>query len=230
MKTKGIFLSALVLVLVSCGNNSKNTNKKTETVAQQTQVEQQKQSVTDMEKKKLAFDPATLGEEPVLDIQTSEGVITIKLYKETPLHRNNFLKLAAEGFYDGIIFHRVIKGFMIQAGDPASKNPKPGAHYGAGGPGYTVDAEFRPQYKHKKGALAAARQGDQVNPKKASSGSQFYIVENAATCAQLDGAYTVFGETVSGFDVIDKIAAAPTGANDRPVKDVSIIAIKPAKK
>ena len=187
------------------------------------------QAVT-TEEKQLAFDPATLGEAPVLDIQTSEGVITVKLYKETPLHRDNFLKLAAENFYDGIIFHRVIKGFMIQAGDPTSKNPKPGAHYGAGGPGYTVDAEFRPQYKHKKGALAAARQGDQVNPKKASSGSQFYIVENAATCEQLNGAYTVFGETTGGFDVIDKIAAAHTSAGDRPVKDIFIVDIKPAKK
>ncbi|MDR0737662.1 MAG: peptidylprolyl isomerase [Prevotellaceae bacterium] len=196
----------------------------------QTATAMEEKQTTSTEEKQLAFDPATLGEEPLLDIQTSEGVITIKLYKETPLHRDNFLKLAAGSFYDGIIFHRVIKGFMIQAGDPTSKNPKPGARYGAGGPGYTVDAEFRPQYKHKKGALAAARQGDQVNPKKASSGSQFYIVENPAACAQLDGAYTVFGETVSGLDVIDKIAAASTDAADRPVKDIFITAIKPAKK
>ncbi|MDR2448417.1 MAG: peptidylprolyl isomerase [Prevotellaceae bacterium] len=226
MKTKGIFLSTLILILVSCGNNPKNANKKVET---ETTAMEEKQT-TATEEKQLAFDPATLGEEPLLDIQTSEGVITIKLYKETPLHRDNFLKLAAESFYNGVIFHRVIKGFMIQAGDPASKNPKPGARYGAGGPGYTVDAEFRPQYKHKKGALAAARQGDQVNPKKASSGSQFYIVESPAACAQLDGAYTVFGETVSGIDVIDKIAAAATDDADRPAKDIFIIAIKPAKK
>jgi peptidyl-prolyl cis-trans isomerase B (cyclophilin B) len=119
---------------------------------------------------------------------------------------------------------------MIQTGDPTSKNPKPGARYGTGGPGYTVDAEFLPQYKHKKGALAAARQGDQVNPKKASSGSQFYIVENPGACAQLDGAYTVFGETISGLDVIDKIASASTDAADRPAKDIFIIAIQPAKK
>ncbi|MDR0692905.1 MAG: peptidylprolyl isomerase [Prevotellaceae bacterium] len=229
MKTNGIFLSALILVLVSCGNNPKNTNKKVETKTQTATVTEETQTTT-MEEKQLAFDPATLGEEPVLDIQTNEGIITIKLYKETPLHRDNFLKLAAGNFYNGIIFHRVIKGFMIQAGDPASKNPKPGARYGAGGPGYTVDAEFRPQYKHKKGALAAARQGDQVNPEKASSGSQFYIVENAATCAQLDGAYTVFGETINGFDVIDKIAATATDSADRPTKDVVIIDIKPAKK
>jgi cyclophilin family peptidyl-prolyl cis-trans isomerase len=228
MKTKGIFLLTLILALVSCGNNPKNTNKKNETTTTQATTTQ---ATTTMEEKQLSFDPATLGEEPVLDIQTSEGTITVKLYRETPLHRDNFLKLAAENFYDGIIFHRVIKGFMIQTGDPGSKNPKPGVRYGSGSPGYTVAAEFLPQYKHKKGALAAARQRDQDNPKKASSGSQFYIVENAATCAQLDGSYTVFGETISGLEVIDKIAATPTNAaTERPVKDIFIIAIKPAKK
>jgi cyclophilin family peptidyl-prolyl cis-trans isomerase len=173
---------------------------------------------------------AGIDEEPILAIETSEGTITIKLYKETPLHRNNFVKLATEGFYNGLIFHRVIKGFMIQTGDPGSKNPKPGARYGAGGPDYTVPAEILPQLKHKKGALAAARTGDQVNPKRASSGSQFYIVESPETCAQLDGAYTVFGETISGFDVIDKIAATATGTADRPVKDIFIKSIKPVKK
>jgi cyclophilin family peptidyl-prolyl cis-trans isomerase len=227
MKTKATLLFALILVLVSCGNNPKKANKTTENTKN---IETTETQTTTMQEKQLSFNPAALGEEPLLDLQTSVGVITVKLYKETPLHRDNFLKLAAEGFYDGIIFHRVIKGFMIQAGDPASKNPKPGARYGAGGPGYTVDAEFRPQYKHKKGALAAARQGDQVNPKKASSGSQFYIVENPVACAQLDGAYTVFGETISGFDVIDKIAAAQTDATDRPATDIFITAIKPAKK
>jgi peptidyl-prolyl cis-trans isomerase B (cyclophilin B) len=233
MKTKAIFLSALVLILVSCGNNPKNTNKTTETTVtekQTTTMENNNNTTTPAAEQQQAFDPAALGEEPLLDIRTSEGTITIKLYKDTPLHRDNFLKLAARKFYDGVLFHRVIKGFMIQAGDPASKNPKPGARYGSGGPGYTVDAEFRPHHKHKKGALAAARQGDQVNPKKASSGSQFYIVENPAACAQLDGAYTVFGETVGGLDVIDKIAAASTDAADRPVNDIFIISIEPAKK
>jgi peptidyl-prolyl cis-trans isomerase B (cyclophilin B) len=228
MKTKAIFLSALVLILVSCGNNPKKPNRATEAEKQTTAVENNASAPAT--EQQLAFDPATLGEEPLLNVRTSEGTITIKLYKDTPLHRDNFLKLAAEKFYDGVIFHRVIKGFMIQAGDPASKNPKPDARYGSGGPGYTVDAEFRPHHKHKKGALAAARQGDQVNPKKASSGSQFYIVENAATCAQLDGAYTVFGETVSGLEVIDKIAAAATDSADRPITDIFIITIEPANK
>jgi cyclophilin family peptidyl-prolyl cis-trans isomerase len=172
----------------------------------------------------------TAVDEPVLAIETSEGIITVKLYKDTPLHRDNFVKLAAEGFYDGIIFHRVIRGFMIQTGDPQSKNPKPNAHYGTGGPGYNISAEILPQLKHKKGALAAARTGDHVNPKRESSGSQFYIVENPAACAQLDGSYTVFGETISGFDVIDKIAATATAAGDRPVKDIIILSIKPVKK
>ncbi len=175
------------------------------------------------------FDPAVLGEEPVLNVETGEGVITIKLYKDTPLHRDNFVKLASEGYFDGLIFHRVIKGFMIQGGDPDSRNPKPGARYGVGGPGYQIPAEILPQYKHKKGALAAARQGDAVNPEKKSSGSQFYIVENPAACAQLDGGYTVFGETISGLDVVDKIAAAKTGAADRPEKDIFIVSIRPAK-
>lgn len=109
-------------------------------------------------------------------IQTTLGDITVRLYDETPLHRDNFLKLAAEGYYDGTLFHRVIKNFMIQGGDPDSKGAAPGAHLGAGGPNYTIPAEFNKALIHKKGALAAARQGDEVNPEKRSSGSQFYIV------------------------------------------------------
>ena len=109
-------------------------------------------------------------------IETTEGKIKIRLYDETPLHKANFDKLCNEKFYDGIIFHRVIKGFMIQTGDPASKNPTPEGRYGSGGPGYTIPAEFVPTLFHKKGAIAAARMGDMGNPEKASSGSQFYIV------------------------------------------------------
>ena len=109
-------------------------------------------------------------------ISTSLGDIIVRLYDETPLHRDNFLKLAREGYYDGTLFHRVIKNFMIQGGDPDSKGAAPGAHLGAGGPNYTIPAEFNPSLIHKKGALAAARQGDEVNPEKRSSGSQFYIV------------------------------------------------------
>ncbi len=109
-------------------------------------------------------------------IKTSEGDITVRLYDETPRHRDNFLKLAKEGYYNDTLFHRVIKNFMIQGGDPNSKGAPAGMMLGTGGPGYTIPAEILPQFIHKRGALAAARQGDEVNPERASSGSQFYIV------------------------------------------------------
>ncbi len=110
-------------------------------------------------------------------IETTMGRIVVKLYDETPAHRDNFIKLVQEGYYDGTLFHRVINQFMIQGGDGDSRNAKPGQQLGMGDPGYTIPAEFvYPRYFHKKGALAAARQGDNVNPQKASSGSQFYIV------------------------------------------------------
>ena len=111
-----------------------------------------------------------------IKIKTSFGDIVVRLYDETPLHRDNFLKLVKEKFYDGCLFHRVIKGFMIQGGDPESKDAKPGEQYGTGGPGYTIEAEINPGLYHKRGALAAARTGDEINPERRSSGSQFYIV------------------------------------------------------
>ena len=154
------------------------------------------------------------------------GVIKVKLYSDTPRHRENFAKLALEKYYDGTLFHRVINGFMIQGGDPLSKDPANKAKFGTGGPDYTVPAEFVPEHTHKKGALAAARRGDAANPLKESSGSQFYIVQDAAACAALDGDYTVFGETVEGFDVIDAIAAVQTDARDCPLQDVKIITVK----
>lgn len=118
-----------------------------------------------------------MSKETMLKIETSLGDITVKLYNETPLHRDNFIKLAKDGTYNGTLFHRVIKDFMVQAGDPDSKNAPKGKMLGSGDVGYTVPAEFvYPQYFHKKGVLSAARQGDDVNPMKASSGCQFYIV------------------------------------------------------
>ena len=114
--------------------------------------------------------------ETKLKIETSAGDITVKLYNETPKHRDNFIKLVKEGVYDSTLFHRVIKQFMIQAGDPDSKNASDTAMLGSGDVGYTIPAEFNPKFFHKKGVLAAARQGDDVNPEKASSGCQFYIV------------------------------------------------------
>ena len=167
-----------------------------------------------------------LPEEPVFDIITNMGTIKVKLYSGTPKHRENFAKLAFSKYYDGIIFHRVINGFMIQGGDPLTKDiyADP-AKYGTGGPDYNIPAEIVAEYTHKKGALAAARRGDAANPLKESSGSQFYIVQNESTCAQLDGNYTVFGQTVEGFDVIDKIAAVETNNRDCPVTPVKIITI-----
>lgn len=115
-------------------------------------------------------------ENPIVTFETNYGVIKVKLYNETPLHRDNFIKLAEEHYFDSLLFHRVIENFMIQAGDPNSKGAAPGVMLGTGGPGYTIPAEFNPNLIHKKGALAAARLGGPQNPKKESSGSQFYIV------------------------------------------------------
>jgi peptidyl-prolyl cis-trans isomerase B (cyclophilin B) len=112
-----------------------------------------------------------------IKVTTSLGVMVVELYNETPLHRDNFIKLVKEGFYNDLLFHRCIKGFMAQGGDPDSRGAAPAKALGMGGPGYTVPAEFNANFVHKKGALAAARQGDQMNPKRASSGSQFYIVQ-----------------------------------------------------
>ena len=242
-----------------------------------------------------------------IEVATTAGNFTILLYGDTPKHRDNFLKLVKEGYYNGTLFHRVIKDFMIQAGAPDSRNAAPGQHLGAGGPDYKIDAEIvYPKHFHKRGALAAARQGDQVNPLKQSSGSQFYVVtgrkvsegemtqlENSLKNKQLqrifnnlalahrdsiiamqrngdsaglkalqdtlikqteaeaakqgtpavtdemrqayttvggaphlDGDYTVFGEVVSGMDVIEKIEKAETDRADRPKEDVRIISMK----
>ncbi len=210
-------------LLVSCGGNAA---KKAEQAAAQAAAD----SVAAAEQTQRTMDKiANLPAEPVFDIITSMGVIKIKLYADTPKHRENFAKLALEKYYDGILFHRVIDGFMIQAGDPLTKDANNKPRFGTGGPDYTVPAEFVPAHNHKKGALAAARRGDAVNPYKESSGSQFYLVQDERNCAQLDGEYTVFGETIEGIDVIDKIAAVETDRRDCPVQDVKIITIKLAE-
>lgn len=236
-------------------------------------------------------------------IKTTEGEILIELFDDTPKHKANFLKLAKEGYYNDLLFHRVIKEFMIQGGDPDSRKADTTAILGEGDPGYMIDAEFRPNHIHRKGALAAARTSDEENPEKKSSGSQFYIVQgkqftevemnsleiktNKKRMAalynsilnkkltelgdnydqlafqkimaqvkdsvenvlmplntfvipkenreiykteggtpHLDGNYTIFGQVLKGFDVIDKIASKETDSNDRPKKDVKIITIK----
>ena len=185
-------------------------------------------------------------------LKTTMGDIVIALYNDTPQHKANFLKLVNEKFYDGVLFHRIIKGFMIQGGDPDSKTAKPGQHLGSGDVGYTIPAEFVPAHIHKRGAVAAARMGDNVNPQKASSGCQFYIVDGtvydnnkldmiAARTGKtftpeqyqaytteggapfLDGDYTVFGEVVRGMIVVDKIAAQKKDGADRPLEDIKII-------
>lgn len=235
----------------------------------------------------------------IIRIETSFGNIDIKLYDETPLHRDNFIKLIKEGFYKDLLFHRVINDFMIQGGDPDSKNAHANKQIGSGGPGYTIPAEFNTKFFHKKGALAAARLGDNVNPEKESSGSQFYIVQGSifsndqiddfefkminqhkqllssqlfrdfekeyfdknmepdyeeitakinkmvtehfnnsnsfkftnlrreyytttGGTPHLDGSYTVFGETIDGFEVIDKIASSQTNNNSRPLNDIKM--------
>jgi len=152
-------------------------------------------------------------------IHTDFGDMKGVLYNETPKHRDNFVKLVKSGYYNGTLFHRVILGFMIQGGDPNSRTAKPGQALGMGDPGYTIPAEFNPKFTHKRGALAAART---ENPTKASSGSQFYIVEPAKGAHSLDNNYTVFGEITEGFDVITKIASVPKDKADRPLKDIKV--------
>lgn len=194
-----------------------------------------------------------------VELQTSYGKIVLLLYDDTPLHHDNFIKLVNDKVYDGLLFHRVIEGFMIQGGDPDSKNAKPGQMLGEGDLGYTIPAEFRENHINKRGALCAARQGDDVNPKKESSASQFYIVQGRTwndddmnmmerrfgkhyTAEQrkiyaeeggaphLDGDYTVYGEVVEGMDVVDRIAAAKRDRFDRPLEDIKIISAKVIKK
>ena len=167
-----------------------------------------------------------LREEPEFEMVTSHGTMKLRLYSKTPLHRDNFVKLVKEGYYDGLRFHRVIEGFMIQGGDPFSRDTAMINSWGTGGPNYTIPAEFVGEYHHKKGAIAAARKGDMANPKRASSGSQFYIVQDEEGCGHLDGQYTVYGEVFDGIEVIDRIAATPTDYNNRPFDDVMIISVK----
>ena len=269
MKTNNLLiLAALIMVFTACGAGSKKS--------------------TDMEKRTQ------------VKIETTMGEIVVELYNETPKHRDNFIKLAKEGVYDSTLFHRIIRQFMIQAGDPESKNATDTVQLGSGDVGYTIPAEFVPKFFHKKGALAAARMGDDVNPERESSGCQFYIVtgrkfresqlldmagqkNNARMdtifnqlarkhmkeiyklrkandqdgllelqdsleaqayalykeeepfmftpeqltaystiggAPHLDGAYTVFGQVVSGMETVEKIEGTKTGKADRPVENV----------
>jgi cyclophilin family peptidyl-prolyl cis-trans isomerase len=187
-----------------------------------------------------------------IKITTDSGVIVVRLYDKTPLHRDNFIKLVTEHFYDSLLFHRVMQNFMIQGGDPQSKTAEPGMLLGGGDVGYTVPAEFDTALIHKKGALAAARMEDDVNPKKESSGCQFYIVQGKKWTEEelnmiemqrgikysaakrkiyktmggapfLDMGYTVFGEVESGLIVIDKIAKVVKDGRNRPLTDTRMM-------
>jgi len=167
--------------------------------------------------------PSQKSEEPIFDIKTSEGTIRVKLYKETPLHRDNFMQLVDAKYYNGIIFHRVIKNFMIQAGETGQTPTKVQLETNID---YTIPAEIVPEFFHKRGSLAAARMGDHVNPEKASSSTQFYIVHTDDGAKHLDGNYTIFGEVIDGYHVID-IIANKTVTNTRPAQEVKIISILP---
>ena len=178
-----IILASAVAFLASCscGRGTKEVSD----------AELNDSTKTAMEMKRL--------EEPVFDIVTTHGTMRVKLYNKTPKHRDNFAKLVGEKYYDGVRFHRVIEGFMIQTGDPLSRDTSKINAWGTGGPDYTVPAEFVNEYWHKKGAIAAARKGDLANPTKASSGSQFYIVHDENACLHLDGQYSIFGEVIEGL-------------------------------
>ena len=237
-----LLISATILLSCTPSTQAEETAQKKVNTEQKT-PKKKKKNVKDMTKVLL---------------KTSMGDITIALYDETPLHKENFIKLVNDKYYDGVLFHRIIQNFMIQTGDPESKNAKAGQMLGNGGPGYTIPAEFVPECYHKRGAVAAARMGDNVNPKKESSGSQFYIVDgqvfNTAmlnrviqmtkkTFSQeqintytsiggaphLEGDYTVFGEVISGMEVVDKIAAQAKDGRDRPVQDIKIISAEVIK-
>ncbi len=217
---KKFVICALALALLAGGCKNRNTSAEAATEPEETAPQAVPQAV-----------PQVLPEEPVFDITTSLGTIKVRLFKDTPQHRDNFVKLALGGYYDKMKFHRVINGFMIQGGDPNSRNDVDIDSWGQGGPGYTIPAEMRdgdgkPLHRHKKGALAAARRGDLANPYKESSGSQFYLVQNPDNCVHLDGEYTVFGETIAGFNVIDKIAASETDRHDRPTPPIYILSVR----
>lgn len=214
----------MAAMIVGCGNKKA---KEAEAAAKEQARLDSLQQVEFQKKMRDAEAMMTLlPEEPVFDIVTNLGTMKVKLYSKTPKHRDNFEKLALTGYYNGLLFHRVIDGFMIQGGDPYTRDASLADKYGQGGPDYTIPAEFVPQHTHKKGALAAARRGDAVNPYKESSGSQFYLVQDEVGCSQLDGDYTVFGETISGLDVIDKIAAVATDNRNCPLQDVKIVTVK----
>lgn len=237
MKRTAIYCIVLSVIVLAACSSPKKVKSESDVATQETTQKSQKNNTEKMTQVLL---------------KTTFGDIVIALYNDTPAHKANFEKLVNEKFYDGVLFHRIIKGFMIQGGDPDSKTAKPGQRLGSGDVGYTIPAEFVAGRIHKRGAVCAARMGDNVNPQKASSGCQFYIVDGTVydndklnMIAQrtgktftpeqveayttvggapfLDGDYTVFGEVVKGMEVVDKIAAQQKDGADRPVEDIKII-------
>jgi cyclophilin family peptidyl-prolyl cis-trans isomerase len=211
-----ILLISCILLAVNCGGPKQAPQQTMKTEALEEPATQIEKETTAMQTQKTEPVPETPkdGKYVVISVKSGDekfGNIKIELYKkEAPKTTENFIKLVNQGFYTGLTFHRVIPGFVVQGGDPKGD--------GTGGPGYTVPAEISPNLKHVRGAVATARQGDQFNPTKASSGSQFYICH--APTPNLNGNYTIFGIVVQGLDVVDKIAAVKTGPGDRPTTPV----------
>jgi peptidyl-prolyl cis-trans isomerase B (cyclophilin B) len=238
MKVK-LFVVLCILALCACEKKNKEQENTEQNAAANTAEKIQELPKVDVSKLKK------------VKITTSMGEIVVALYDDTPIHRDNFIKLAKEKTLNGSIFHRVIDGFMIQGGDPTTKDPNSKIPPGQGGPGYNLKAEIKRNHLHKRGALAAARLPDQMNPERESSGSQFYIVQAGPVKPEdltmmenyfgikytdaekkmyyeiggrpdLDMQYTVFGEVVSGLDVVDKIAKVQKNAQDKPLKDIKM--------
>lgn len=228
---KIILLPAFILSFFAfvCGNSNKenlDTKKQDNTTQTQTQTQntqtQNTQKKTDSMTTKTdsidTKDKKDSKESNIVVLKTSMGDIEIELFeKDAPLHVANFKKLVKSGFYEGLTFHRVIPNFMIQGGDPNSKDSDR-SNDGQGGPGYTIPAEIKA--KHEKGSIAGARLGDAANPKRESSGSQFYIVTGEAS--HLDGQYTVFGKVTKGLDIALKIQDVKKDASDNPIEKVTI--------
>jgi len=211
MKNTVIILSLAVLIS-ACSNKSKELEK---SMTHETLTTEQIEAIME---EVSAMDMPTIEADEVAVMETSLGTMVIEFdVVNAPVHAANFKKLVMAGYYDGISFHRIIPGFMIQGGDINSRDDNPN-NDGVGGPGYTIAAEIH--NIHKKGTLAAARTGGPSNPERRSSGSQFYICH--VDIPNLDGEYTAYGQVIKGFDVIDKIAAVKTGPNDKPIDDVRI--------
>ena len=223
-------LISLVLLAVSCGGRHGKQGDEgaaADSLATESVEKPAKKTASKADTVSLANYRNRLPQEPFFDIVTSMGTIRVKLYKDTPKHRDNFARLSLSHFYDETLFHRVVPGFVIQGGDPYTKDTTRVEEWGEGGPGYNIDPEFVPEHRHKKGALAAARRGDFANPAKESNGSQFYLVVDSTACSHLNGEYTVFGETVGGLNVIDRIARTQVDRYNRPERPVVILRITP---